>query len=245
MRTLIIDDERLARKELISLLENYPEIEVIGECANATEARESIHTLKPDLIFLDIQMPGESGFDLLETLECHPKVIFVTAFDSYAIRAFEVNALDYILKPVDDDRLAAAIKKVQNDSGEGSEEKDDVEGGDGEKQLKMDDQIFLKDGEKCWFVTLKNIRYFESEGNYVRVFFDSSKPLILKSLNNLEKRLDERDFFRINRKFIVNLKELIHIEPWFNGGLQIKLKSGETLEVSRRQASRFKELLSL
>lgn len=245
MRTLIIDDERLARKELISLLENYPEIEVIGECVNATEARESIHALHPDLIFLDIQMPGESGFDLLETLEYQPKVIFVTAFDSYAIRAFEVNALDYILKPVDDERLATAIKKVQNENGDISDEKDEAERGEAEKQLKMNDQIFLKDGEKCWFVTLKNIRYFESEGNYVRVFFDNNKPLILKSLNNLEKRLDERDFFRINRKFIVNLKELIHIEPWFNGGLQIKLKSGETLEVSRRQASRFKELLSL
>ena len=245
MRTLIIDDERLARKELISLLENYPEIEVIGECVNATEARESIHELQPELIFLDIQMPGESGFDLLETLEYQPKVIFVTAYDSYAIRAFEVNALDYILKPVDDERLATAIKKVQNENGDASDEKDELDSGEAEKQLKMDDQIFLKDGEKCWFVTLKNIRYFESEGNYVRVFFDNSKPLILKSLNNLEKRLDERDFFRINRKFIVNLKELIHIEPWFNGGLQIKLKSGETLEVSRRQASRFKELLSL
>ena len=244
MRTLIIDDERLARKELISLLESFPEIEVIGECVNATEARNSIHEFQPDLIFLDIQMPGESGFDLLETLDCQPKVIFVTAYDSYAIRAFEVNALDYILKPVDDSRLAAAIKKVQNDSGENAADKEGIEGG-GETQLKMHDQIFLKDGEKCWFVTLKNIRYFESEGNYVRVFFDKNKPLILKSLNNLEKRLDERDFFRINRKFIVNLKELIHIEPWFNGGLQIKLKSGETLEVSRRQASRFKELLSL
>lgn len=244
MRTLIIDDERLARKELISLLDNFPEIEVIGECVNAAEARNLIHELQPDLIFLDIQMPGESGFDLLETLECQPKVIFVTAYDSYAIRAFEVNALDYILKPVDDSRLAAAIKKVQTDTDEATSEKEEAVSG-GESLLKMDDQIFLKDGEKCWFVTLKNIRYFESEGNYVRVFFDNSKPLILKSLNNLEKRLDERDFFRINRKFIVNLKELIHIEPWFNGGLQIKLKSGETLEVSRRQASRFKELLSL
>ncbi len=242
MRTLIIDDERLARKELKSLLEKYNEIEVIGECANAAEAREAIHAENPDLIFLDIQMPGESGFDLLESLECQPRVIFVTAFDSYAIRAFEVNALDYILKPIDDERLASAIHKVQN-TGENSTlpESEELD----EEQLKLDDQIFLKDGEKCWFVTLKDIRYFESEGNYVRVFFENQKPLILKSLNNLEKRLDERDFFRISRKFIVNLKEIVHIEPWFNGGLQIKLKPDVTLEVSRRQASKFKELLSL
>ena len=242
MRTLIIDDERLARKELKSLLEKFTEIEVIGECANAVEAREAIHTEKPDLIFLDIQMPGESGFDLLETLEFQPRVIFVTAFDSYAIRAFEVNALDYILKPIDDERLASAIQKIQN-SGENAELPESEELN--EEQLKLDDQIFLKDGEKCWFVTLKDIRYFESEGNYVRVFFENQKPLILKSLNNLEKRLDDRDFFRISRKFIVNLKEIVHIEPWFNGGLQIKLKPDVTLEVSRRQASKFKELLSL
>ncbi len=240
MRTLIIDDERLARKELNSLLEKYAEIEVIGECANAQEARESIHNLKPDLIFLDIQMPGQSGFELLETLDFQPKIVFVTAYDAYAIRAFDVNALDYILKPVEEDRLASAIKKVLSDSEIPEEQNDSIE-----SQLNLDDQIFLKDGEKCWFVMLSDIRYFESEGNYVRVFFENNKPLILKSLNNLEKRLDERDFFRINRKFIVNLKEIIHIEPWFNGGLQIKLKSGVTLEVSRRQASKFKELLSL
>lgn len=242
MRTLIIDDERLARKEMKALLANHPEIEIIGECANAEEAREAIHAQKPDLIFLDIQMPGESGFDLIETLEYHPAIIFVTAYDTYAIRAFEINALDYILKPVDEERLASAITKViqQNPEATNIEE---IEGQ--EEPLRRLDRIFLKDGEKCWFVALKDIRYFESEGNYVRVFFEDHKPLILKSLNNLEKRLNEKEFFRINRKFIVNLKEIIHIEPWFNGGLQIKLKSGEMLEVSRRQASRFKELLSL
>jgi len=240
MRTLIIDDERLARKELNTLLSQYPDIEVIGECSNADEAREAIHKHKPDLVFLDIQMPGESGFDLIETLEYHPAIIFVTAYDTYAIRAFEINALDYILKPVDEERLAAAIYKVSPQNSD-SVKVEDVHDG----PLTGLDQIFLKDGEKCWFVALKDIRYFESEGNYVRVFFENHKPLILKSLNNLEKRLNEKEFFRINRKFIVNLKEIIHIEPWFNGGLQIKLKSGETLQVSRRQASRFKEMLSL
>jgi len=243
MRTLIVDDERLARKELASLLEQFDEIEVIDECANADEARKAIESEKPDLIFLDIQMPGETGFELLETLDFVPKVVFVTAYDEYAIKAFEVNALDYVLKPVEEERLAEAIKKVNEEFKERDTDLETTTENEG--KLGMNDQIFLKDGDKCWFVTLKDIRMFESEGNYVRVFFENNKPLILKSLNNLEKRLDDKDFFRINRKFIVNLKEINHIEPWFNGGLQIKLTTGETLEVSRRQASRFKDLLSL
>ena len=243
MKTVIIDDERLARKELRSLLDQFHDIEVIDECANAEEARKVIEEKRPELIFLDIQMPGETGFDLLESLDFVPKVIFVTAYDEYAIKAFEVNALDYVLKPVEEERLSEAIQKVRADSSEEDEQESSET--DSEGKLSMDDQIFLKDGEKCWFVTLKDVRMFESEGNYVRVFFENYKPLILKSLNNLEKRLDDKDFFRINRKFIVNLKEINHIEPWFNGGLQIKLKTGETLEVSRRQASRFKDLLSL
>lgn len=243
MRTVIIDDERLARKELASLLEQFSEVEVIGECANADEARATIEAEKPDLIFLDIQMPGETGFDLLETLNYVPKVVFVTAYDEYALKAFEVNALDYVLKPIEEERLAEAIKKVKTEFKEDHNHEETASENEG--KLSMNDQIFLKDGDKCWFVALKDVRMFESEGNYVRVFFDKYKPLILKSLNNLEKRLDDKDFFRINRKFIVNLKEINHIEPWFNGGLQIKLNTGETLEVSRRQASRFKDLLSL
>jgi two-component system LytT family response regulator len=242
MKVLLIDDERLARKELSSLLEKHGEIEIIGEAQNADEAKELIEKLNPDLIFLDIQMPGKTGFELLEELDHTPEVIFVTAFDDYAIRAFEVNALDYLLKPVDESRLDHTLSRIQErlkkDGTQESESQND-------SPLTMEDQIFLKDGDKCWFVTLRDIKMFESEGNYVRVYFDNSKPLILKSLNNLEKRLIEKDFFRINRKFIVNLKEVVHIEPWFNGGLQIKLKTGEQLEVSRRQSAKFKDLLSL
>lgn len=242
MKVVLIDDERLARKELAGLLEAHDDIEVIGEAQNADEAKALIEKENPDLIFLDIQMPGKTGFELLEELEGPPEVIFVTAYDDYAIRAFEVNALDYLLKPVQESRLEEAVQRVN----ERMEQKDEVEEeSTNDSALTPDDRIFLKDGNKCWFVTLKDIRLFESEGNYVRVYFGNSKPLILKSLNNLEKRLDEKDFFRINRKFIVNLKEVVHIEPWFNGGLQVKLKTGEQLEVSRRQSSRFKDLLSL
>jgi len=242
MKVLLIDDERLARRELAGLLKSHQEIEIVGEAQNAAEAKDLIEKLKPDLIFLDIQMPGKTGFELLEEIEGPPEVIFVTAYDDYAIRAFEVNALDYLLKPVQESRLNEAVQRVQErmDRNDPSEEEPS-----NDTSLTLEDRIFLKDGNKCWFVTLNDIRLFESEGNYVRVYFENNKPLILKSLNNLEKRLDEKEFFRINRKFIVNLKEVVHIEPWFNGGLQVKLKTGEQLEVSRRQSSRFKELLSL
>lgn len=244
MRTLLIDDERLARKELAGLLSEFENLEIIGECQNADEAKEQIEKLRPDLIFLDIQMPGKSGFDLLAELDYVPKVIFITAYDEYAINAFEVNALDYLLKPVEPQRLKVAIDRIevelkeeQEDTGQTPNTNRDV--------LGLQDQIFLKDGDRCWLVKLQDVRMFESEGNYVRVYFDKSKPLILKSLNNLESRLNPVDFFRVSRKFVVNLRWIEKIEPWFNGGLQITLSSGEQVEVSRRQTARFKDLMSL
>ncbi|MCB0764370.1 MAG: LytTR family DNA-binding domain-containing protein [Flavobacteriales bacterium] len=244
MKALIIDDERLARKELANLLEKYDGIEVVGEAANADEAEHMITEKRPDLLFLDINMPGRTGFDLLEALDQAPHVIFVTAYDEHALKAFEVNALDYLLKPIDPERLDAAVNKLQAKA-EADPQQREV--------LHEADQIFLKDGEKCWFVTLKDVRYFESEGNYVRVRFHDQKPLVLRSLNKLEEKLDPLVFFRANRKHIVNLRWVDKIEPWFSGGLMVKLrpapgKAGqepEQLEVSRRQATRFKELLSL
>lgn len=242
MRTLIIDDERLARKELMGLLAQYDEVEIIGECSNAQEAIEMISKEQPDLIFLDVQMPGMNGFEMLQQLEYVPQVIFVTAFDEYAMKAFEVNALDYLLKPVETERLKEAIQKVVKNNA--LEEKLESKGTFKEGRLGQEDQIFLKDGEKCWFVALSEVKMFESEGNYVRVFFHQSKPLILKSLNTLEERLDHT-FFRTNRKFIVNLRWVQSVENWFNGGLRLTLKDGTQVEVSRRQAARFRELMSL
>lgn len=236
MKALIIDDERLARKELSTLLEKHDGIQVVGEAANADEAEERIAELKPDLLFLDINMPGRDGFQLLESLDHAPHVIFVTAYDEHALHAFQVNALDYLMKPIDPERLEAALNKLPQ-KGEGDVPQRDM--------LKADDQIFLKDGEKCWFVTLKDVRLFESEGNYVRVRFNDQKPLVLRSLNKLEEKLDPHVFFRANRKHIVNLKWVDNIQPWFSGGLMVKLKTGEEVEVSRRQAARFKELMSL
>lgn len=238
MKAIIIDDERLARQELKSLLAPYKEIEVVGECNNAESAREMISELKPDVIFLDIQMPGKNGFELLEEISVLPEVVFVTAYDDHAIRAFEVNALDYLLKPIQTNRLAETVKKILN-----KEEK--IEKKEVLSALGDDDQVFVKDGEKCWFVKLGDIRLFESEGNYVRVYFDKNKPLILKSLNNLDERLNPRTFFRASRKHIINLKWVEGIENWFNGGLMVKLKGGEQVEISRRQAARLKDMMSL
>ena len=240
---VIIDDERLARNELKKMLVDYPEIEVVGEAANVDEARKIIEELNPELIFLDIQMPVKTGFVLLEELERVPIVVFTTAHDEYALKAFEVNALDYLLKPIDPKRLSDAIQKLvfQDDRdllvNEGRSENRNF--------LSDLDQVFVKDGEKCWFVKLAEIRLFESVGNYARVFFGANKPLILKSLNYLEERLDPKTFFRANRKHIVNLRMIEKVEPFFNGGLLLEIKGGEKIEVSRRQAGRFKEMMSL
>lgn len=244
MRTLIVDDERLARQELKKLLSEYDNLDIIGEAANGEEAADKINAEKPDLVFLDIQMPGKSGFDLLEDLDHIPYVIFVTAYDEYAIKAFEVNALDYLLKPVENHRLEEALKKVEHRINEDRSHTEEAPSSN-EDVLNLDNQIFLKDGDKCWFVSLSDVRLFESEGNYVRVYFKDKKPLILKSLNNLEKRLDPSAFFRTNRKFIVNLKWVENVETWFNGGLQLELKDGTKVEVSRRQAAKFKDVMSL
>ncbi|HEX2533075.1 MAG TPA: response regulator [Chitinophagaceae bacterium] len=241
MRAIIIDDERLARAELRKLLLEFPEIEVVDEAANADEGISKIENLNPDLIFLDIQMPGKTGFDLLSELDRAPEVIFTTAYDEYALKAFEVNALDYLLKPIEPKRLADAIHKLHN-----SEISSMGSSGTGPQGLLAEnDQVFVKDGERCWFVRLGDIRLFESVGNYAKVFFGGNRPLILKSLNALEERLDEKIFFRANRKHIVNLRMIDKIEPYFNGGLLLELKGGEKIEVSRRQTVKFKEMMSL
>jgi len=242
IKAIIIDDERLARNELKKLLQNHPDIEVIEEAANVDEGIEKIEMFNPDLAFLDIQMPGKTGFDLLAEVEKAPKVIFTTAYDEYAIKAFEVNALDYLLKPVEPKRLADAITKLQDEL---FKEKIGLNGALNRGPLTELDQVFVKDGERCWFVKLGEIRLFESVGNYAKVFFGTNKPLILKSLNSLEERLDERMFFRANRKHIINLRWIERIEPYFNGGLLVDLKGGEKIEVSRRQTVKFKEMMSL
>jgi two-component system, LytTR family, response regulator len=244
MRAILIDDERLARTELRKLLQEFPEIEVVDEASNAEEGIHKIEQHNPDLIFLDIQMPGKTGFDMLSELDQAPQVIFTTAYDEYALKAFEVNALDYLLKPIEPRRLADAMEKLKRAVTNGHSESYTPQGEVNNSILSENDQVFVKDGERCWFVKLAEVRLFESVGNYAKVFFGSNKPLILKSLNALEERLDEKVFFRANRKHIVNLRMIDKIEPYFNGGLLLELKGGEKIEVSRRQTVKFKEMMS-
>lgn len=238
IKTILVDDERLARNELKKILKEFPEIEIVDEAVHVPEAIEKIETLKPDLIFLDIQMPGnKTGFDLLEVLEYMPKVVFTTAYNEFAIKAFEFNALDYLLKPIETRRLAEAIQKVKKTM--------EREAQTPREQLGVQDQVFVKDGDRCWFVKLGEVRLFESVGNYAKVFFGTNKPLILKSLNALEERLDPKVFFRANRKHIINLQMVAKIDAHFNGGLKVTLNGGEEIEVSRRQAVKFKDSMSL
>jgi two-component system, LytTR family, response regulator len=238
IQTLIIDDERLARNELKKLLQDFPELEVT-EATNYAEAVTMINEARPQLIFLDIQLDGKkTGFDILAEVEYTPKVIFCTAFDEYAIKAFEHNALDYLLKPIDPIRLEEAVKKY---TAQRQAEAETIK----KNILTEEEQVFVKDGEKCWFVTLSDVRLFESAGNYSKVYFGDNKPLILKSLNALEERLDEKTFFRANRKHIINLRWVKNIETFFNGGLMVSLRGGEQIEVSRRQAVKFKDMMSL
>ncbi len=244
LKTLIIDDERLAREELKNLLKDYDEIDITAEARNAREGIDLIREQKPDLVFLDISMPEMNGFEMLKKLDEIPKVIFITAYDEFALKAFEINALDYLLKPVDPERLKEAIAKTQK---EDEDFTSDISARASRKDrfLTIDDRVFIKDGEKCWFIELRKVRMLESEGNYVKVYFDSFRPLILRSLNSFEERLDPEHFFRANRKFIINLNWVSSIENWFNGGLQVELREGEKIEISRRQAIRFKDIMSL
>jgi len=244
IRAMIIDDERLARQELRSLVEQMEGVQVVAESGKPEEALNLIDRENPDLIFLDIQMPGLTGFELLDEIEGKaPEVIFVTAYDEYALKAFEVNALDYLMKPVEEQRLKDAVKKVTAKIEERKEQAEAEPQNEG--QLDIKDQVFLKDGDKCWFVELEKIRLFESEGNYVRVYFDEFRPLILKSLNALTDRLSEKYFFRASRKHIINLRWIDKVETWFNGGLLVILKDGTKVEVSRRQSVKLKEMMAL
>ncbi len=241
MKALLIDDERLARNELRRLLATHPEVEIVGEAADADEARDRVAALKPDLLFLDVQMPGDDGFALLESLEPPlPQVIFTTAFDEFAVKAFDFNALDYLLKPVDPARLAAGLERLKARGAAGGA----AEAGR-PARLAPEDKVFVREGERCWFVELKSIRLMESEGNYTRLHFDEVQPQLFRSLNAMEERLDPKCFFRANRRQIVNLSWVDRIEPWFSGGLLVHLKGGLKVELSRRQAQAFRERMSL
>jgi two-component system LytT family response regulator len=247
MTALLIDDSRLARTELRHLLQAFPEVEVVGEARHADEARALIQELRPDVLFLDIHMPGQTGFDLLASLEGPaPQVIFTTAYDQYALKAFEVNALDYLLKPVSESRLATALAKLRpTGPPAAAAPPPPPAAGPALPPLAAHDQVFVKEGERCWFVRLADIRLFEISGGATRVYFEQHQPLIPRTLQQLEARLDPKVFFRANRQQIINLQWIGSIEPWFSNTLKIKLREGPEVEVSRSQSGLFRELMSL
>jgi two-component system LytT family response regulator len=228
MKAIIVDDEGMARREMRRLLAVHPEVEIGGEARDAEEAFALIQQEQPDLVFLDVQMPGASGFDLLERLEELPQIIFTTAYDEYALKAFEVSALDYLLKPIAPARLAAALQKVRPRS-----------------VPKRLEQVFVREGERCWLVRMADIFLLESEGNYTRIYFRKERPLVPRSLASLEERLDPASFFRADRGRILNLKWVDQVETAVSGNLMVTLKSGVAVELSRRQSVRFREVLGV
>ena len=240
IKAVIVEDSRLARNELKQLLKAHTDIELIGEAENVDAGFELIQKENPDLLFLDINMPEKDGFELLEMLDEVPITIFTTAFDEYAIKSFEYNALDYLLKPINEKRFALAIEKVKAKL-EGNEVE---EGNNTVKKLSENSQIFIKDGEKCWLVKIGSISHFEIVGNYTRVFFEDQKPMLYKSLNQVEDKLPTESFFRVNRQQIINTNYIGNVVPWFNGKLKLTMKNGEEVEVSRRQSYLFKDKMS-
>jgi two-component system LytT family response regulator len=228
MRAVIVDDERPARDELRRLLAAHPEIEIAGEARDGEEALAAVARLAPDVVFLDVQMPGMSGFDLVDRMDDLPQIIFTTAYDAYALKAFEVNALDYLLKPIAPARLASAIARLHPRAAPVALE-----------------QVFVRDGDRCWIVRVADIFLLESEGNYTRVYFAKERPLIPRSLAALEQRLDSASFFRAGRKHLVNLKWIRNVTTGVAGNLEVTLESGQTIEMSRRQSARLREILSL
>jgi two-component system LytT family response regulator len=239
LKAVIVEDSRLARNELKELIKAHTEIEILGEAENVDEGFKLINETKPDLLFLDINMPEKDGFELLEMLDEVPTTIFTTAFDEYAIKSFEYNAFDYLLKPISQKRFSKSIEKVIESVD--NKAKDETKIG---SALSLDKQIFIKDGEKCWLVKIQDISLFEIVGNYTRVFFDNNKPLIYKSLAQVEEKLPTEVFFRANRQQIININHVKKVVSWFNGKLKIEMNSGEEIEISRRQSSLFKEQLS-
>ena len=235
-KVIIIDDERLAREEVKRCLTNYPEFRVVGEADNADDGKQLIEAKNPQVIFLDIQMPEKSGFDMLDELTTVPEIVFTTAFSEYAAKAFEVNALDYLVKPIREERFAKSIVKLKEELYKTTQTR---------STFLMHQKIFIKDGDKCYFIPLTDIRYIESLENYARLHFKENSALVKKSLNTIERKLDDSVFFRINRKQIINVEFIEKVYPHFNGKLKIVLRTDEEFDVSNRQSVRFKNWNSL
>jgi two-component system LytT family response regulator len=230
---IIVDDERLARKELRSMLSSFKKVDIVAEADNVDTAIVEINKHKPDVIFLDIQMPGKSGFDLLNLIDIDSTVVFVTAFDEFAIRAFEINALDYLLKPINPDRLEKTIRRIEDEKTERSE---DV------KDLKYDDHMLLNINSKLKFIKVDNIISINAARDYSEIVFNEGKKgLTLKTMKEWEERLPSKHFCRIHRSTIVNLNYVVNIEEWFNNSYKVYMKDyDEALIMSRRFVANLK-----
>ncbi|KQV88341.1 LytTR family DNA-binding domain-containing protein [Pelomonas sp. Root1237] len=239
MRIYIVEDSRLARQELRTLLAAIPDADIVGEAAELAPAREAIDTLQPELLLLDVELPGATGFDLLDQLEHMPLVVFTTAYDQHALAAFERNALDYLLKPIAADRLEAALAKARDRL------RPAPVAAPATTLKGVDDMVFLRDGERCWFVRLGEVAGFEACGNYAQAWFDGQRPLINRTLTSLEEKLDPQLFFRASRSHLINLRWIQGIQPWSNDGYRVLLRDGHQVEVSRRQARLLRERLEL
>ena len=235
---LIVDDERLARQELRRLLGEHGDVEVAAEAHNADEAEDRLERFEPELLFLDIQMPGRSGLEMLEQFANPPQTILTTAFDRYAVRGFELNAVDYLLKPIAPERLAEALRRVRERLKECGAEWEKAQ------NATALEQVFVRDGERCWLVRIEEIGLLRSEGNYTRVVFAGNHPLIPRSMAQIEPRLDAKVFFRANRGEIINLRRVAAITPE-GDGYCVALQDGPTVSVSRRQAKALRDLLAL
>ncbi len=237
LRALIVDDERLARKDLRTLLMDVPTVEVAGEADSVSSAVAMIAEIDPDLIFLDIQMPGESGFDLLERTDLRARVIFVTAFDEYAIRAFEVDAVDYLLKPVSPQRLAAAIERLDRKTAPPNGSR---------RTLSFEDTLFLSINNHLKFVKVSTIQCIQAAADYSEIMLsDGKRGLVQKSMAEWEQRLPAAQFCRIHRSTIINLQAVGRVEEWFGDSYHVYLAGVESpLVMSRRYAVRLKERLS-
>jgi two-component system LytT family response regulator len=247
IRALIVDDEPLAREWVRSAIAEDPELEVMGECGDGFEAAEAIRRLKPDLVFLDVQMPGLDGFGVLEALtpEEIPAVVFVTAFDQYAVRAFEAQAVDYLMKPFSKERVEEAVRRVRElVKGKSLEDFRESISRIVEKirrDRSFPEWVLLKSDGKNVFVKVKDIDWIESSRNNVRIHVGTTLYLLHETTSAIASRLDPKKFLRIHRSAIVNIERIKELHPWFNGDYAVILRDGTQLTLSSSYRDRLKE----
>jgi len=237
IKAVVIEDSELAKEELLHQLSSFEFIDVSGHAHDVPTAIELINISKPDLVFLDIDLPGGNAFDVLANIQCLPAVIFTTAYDKFALDAYNYNTIDYLLKPIKKERLTKAINKYRPVANHNQSNKSNT--------LKSGSQFFIKDGDNNWVVSINNVRYLCSVGNHTQIFFLDNRPIYNKPLNKIEERLEQQNFFRISRSHIVNIDYNTEVEPWVTEGLKIWLSCGTTLEGSRKQSLKFKQLYSM